>query len=225
VTEPFGPGQITVQVNEDSAAFGAKTFGTPVVVTDLGLPVLNPFAAENFEINGFPSIAVSHKGGEDRLAIVYAECRDTALGLCEHSEVEIATSPTGSPGTWAYHSVDAAGGSDFFPTVTADSVTGELLVGFWTTRYDPAQSSFDVIAAPVNPATGVASAAIRVTAQSIEPDNDSYFGSSFIGNYWGLAAYNGHAWAHYTSTQRQQRILGQGVPIPQQDNVLSAFAS
>jgi hypothetical protein len=223
VNEPFGGGQPTVQVNEASAAGGSTKFGTPVQVTDISLPVLNPFASENFSINGFPSIAVSHLG-VDRVSVVYAECRNTDVGLCEHSEVLLATSQTGAVGTWSIRAIAAAPvGSDFFPAVTADAVTGNVLVGFWSTRFDPGQSSFDVVAVPVNPATGAASPAIRVTAQSIEPDNDPFLGAQFIGSYWELAAYNGQAWAHYTSTQRLQRVLGQGIPIPQQDNVLSAF--
>jgi hypothetical protein len=97
-----------------------------------------------------------------------------------------------------------------------------VLVGFLTTRFDPAQHRFDVLVVPVNPATGAQSTAIRVTATSIEPDADGLFYPTF-GDYWQLAADNGVAWAHFTPTQRLQRIDGQGVPVPQQDNALARF--
>jgi len=222
IQQSFGSAA-TVRIEEASAPPNSAAFSRPVTVTQISLPVFNPFAAENFRINGLPVIAVSHVGGVDRIHIVYAECRAVALGICEHSDVVLATSRNGQAGTWSYRLMDAAGGSDFFPTVTADQVTGKLLVGFWSTRFDPGQNAYDVVAVPVNGATGAPSPAIRISATSIEPDSDPLLGPNFIGDYWELHAVNGKAWAHYTSTQRLQQLLGEGVPVPQQDNVLSVF--
>jgi hypothetical protein len=220
-----GPGSPpTMQISVASAPTGTTNFGTPVTVTQLANPVLNPVASEAFRMNGMPDIAVSHVGGVDRVHVVYAQCRNTALGICEHSEVVLASSRSGAQGTWAYSVVDPGASSDFFPTLTADQATGNLLVGFWTTRFDLGQHLFDVLAVPVNAASGAPGAAIRVTASSIEPDSDSLMGPFFIGDYWELAAVNGKAWAHYMSTQRLQQLFGQGVQIPQQDNVLSIFS-
>lgn len=227
VREPFGAGGATVQVNFASAPPGTLAFGSPVRVTVIDLPLLNPFASEVFQVNGFPDLAVSHVGGVDRLHIVFGECRTVSLGICEHSEAVLATSRTGGSGSWSLTPVDPGANSDFFPTVTADRVSGNLLVGFLTTRFDPAQHSYDVLAVPVNAASGAQSPAIRVTSLSIEPDNDSVidtFVPPSIGDYWELSAYSGTAWAHFTTTQRLQALLGQGVQVPQQDNALARFA-
>src|SRR5205823_352454 len=101
--------------------------------------------------------------------IAFAQCRAVVIGLCEHSDVILASSKTGNAGSWTFKAVAAAPtGSDFFPTATADSVTGNLLVGFWTTRYTAAQHAYDVVAVPVDAATGAQSTPIRVTSTSIE---------------------------------------------------------
>jgi hypothetical protein len=200
-------------------------FGPPVLVSQVEDALLNPMAAESFRINGFPEIAVTGSGPH-HVDIVYAEC-GTLMGtedICENSHVFLASSATAAIGTWTVKEIDpSTTGSDFFPTITTDQVTGTLLLGFWTTRYDPNLHSFDVVAVPVNPATGAVGNPIRVTPTSIEPDSDSMLGPSFIGGYSQLNAVNGTAYAHYTSTQRLQRLLGQGIPIPQQDNVISKF--
>ena len=223
ITQSFTSAQSTVQVNVTSAAPGTKSFGAPVAVTSISSPVLNPFDAESFRINAFPSLAVSTDAGVDRVNVAYGQCRATSQGICEHSEVMLATSKTGAFGSWSYHAVDASTGSDFFPVATADTVTGGLVVGYWTTRFDPQLHRYDAVAVPVNAATGVAAAPVRITTTSIEPDSDPLLGPSFIGDYWDIAVVNGTGWAHYTSTQRLQRLAGQGVPVPQQDNVLSVI--
>lgn len=216
--------QQTMQISVEKAPPSTTNFGPPVTVNQLGLPVFNPFASQTVRVNGMPEIAVSHVGGVDRVHVVYAQCRDVVLGICEHSEVVLASSRTAGQGTWSYSAIAPASASDFFPTLTVDQSTGKLLVGYWTTRFDVGQHAFDVVAVPFNAATGAQAAAIRVTTSSIEPDSDSMQGAFFIGDYSELAAFNGTAWAHYTSTQRLQQLFGQGVAIPQQDNVLSIFS-
>ncbi len=224
ISQPSGSNQASLRVNVASAAPGSLHFGSGVTVTQITLPVFNPFASETIQINGFPEIAVSHVGGVDRIHVVWGQCRDSVLDICEHSKVVLASSQTGAAGTWSIASIAPGAASDFFPTVTTDSVTGGLVVGFWSTRFDPQQHLFDVLAVPVDAASGTQSTPVRVSATSIEPDNDSLLDAFYIGDYWELTAVNGSGWAHYTSTQRLQRLLGQGVAIPQQDNVLDRFA-
>jgi hypothetical protein len=224
VSQFFGPGgfQSTMQVRFASSPSGSLKFGAPVTVTTVNQAIFGDLAGEIAFTDGFPVLAVGHVGGADRLEIAYGQCRAVAAFLCEHSETVLATSSTGAQGTWSFAAVDPGANSDFLPAITSDAATGTVLVGFLTTRFDPAQHRFDVLVVPVNPATGAQSTAIRVTATSIEPDADGLFYPTF-GDYWQLAADNGVAWAHFTTTQRLQRIDGQGVPVPQQDNALARF--
>jgi len=219
----FGSGQTGMSINFASAPPGKLRFSAPVEVTSVGQPIQQPFASEVTQVSGFPVLAVSHAGSVDRLHIVFGQCRAEALGICEHSESVLASSLKGSAGTWSFEPVGAGANSDFFQTITVDTTTGNLLVGFFTTRFDVAQHRYDVMAVPVDAASGTPSAPIRVTSSPIEPDNDTLSGPFFSGDYFGLTAANGTAWAHYTSTQRLQQLLGQGVPVPQQDNVLTRF--
>ncbi len=222
-TESFNyPAATSITVYLASANAAGTAFTSPVTVTQVSAAVGSPFASESVALSAYPVVAISRSGGVQRVHVVYGECRDVADGICEHSETILATSPSGAAGSFTYKAVDPApAGSDFFPTVTADQSAGTLLVGFWTTRYDAAQHSYDVLIVPVDPQTGAVSPAIRVTPTSIEPDNDPTLGAFSIGSYWELVTSGGTTWAHYTSTQRLQRLLGQGVPVPQQDNVLA----
>lgn len=43
---------------------------------------------------------------------------------------------------------------------------------------------------------------------------------AFIGDYIEVFAYNHTAWVHYNANYRQVRLLGEGVPVNQQDNFL-----
>jgi hypothetical protein len=216
----FGP--TTLQIKIASAPAGTLKFRSPVLVTQVDQPVLPPVASEIIQANGYPELAVSHVGGVDRLHIVFGRCRAEVLGICEHAETQLATSRTGATGTWSVKTIDPGANSDFLPALTVDASTGGLLAGFLTTRFDPAQQRFDVLAVPIDAATGAPSAAIRLTSTSIEPDNDSLIPYT-IGDYWELTASGGTAWAHFTTTQRTQKLLGQGVAIPQQDNALVRF--
>jgi len=60
----------------------------------------------------------------------------------------------------------------------------------------------------------------RLTSLSNESEADPVFGGLFIGDYIEVFAKGGKALVHYNANYRQVRLLGEGVPVPQQDNYL-----
>ena len=45
-------------------------------------------------------------------------------------------------------------------------------------------------------------------------------GGTFIGDYFEVAANNGTGYVHFNANYVSIRLLGEGFPIPQQDNFL-----
>jgi hypothetical protein len=60
----------------------------------------------------------------------------------------------------------------------------------------------------------------RVTTVSNETEADPILGGAFIGDYIQVDAVRGTAYVAYNANLKHERLLGQGVPIPQQDNYL-----
>ena len=60
----------------------------------------------------------------------------------------------------------------------------------------------------------------RVTPVSNEPEADPLLGGAFIGDYFEVAAEHGTGYVHFNANYVSIRLLGEGVPIPQQDNFL-----
>jgi hypothetical protein len=46
-------------------------------------------------------------------------------------------------------------------------------------------------------------------------------GGAFIGDYLEVTANRGRAWVHYNANERHVALLGEGLPVPQQDNYLT----
>jgi hypothetical protein len=61
----------------------------------------------------------------------------------------------------------------------------------------------------------------RVTRISNETEADPILGGAFIGDYLEVTANRGKAWVHYNANERHVALIGEGLPIPQQDNYLT----
>jgi hypothetical protein len=61
----------------------------------------------------------------------------------------------------------------------------------------------------------------RVTRISNEPEADPILRGVFIGDYFQIDANDGRVYVHYNANLRHVPLIGQGVPIPQQDNYLT----
>jgi len=62
---------------------------------------------------------------------------------------------------------------------------------------------------------------VRVTRISNEPEADPILHGTFIGDYFQIDAKAGRVCIHYDANLRHVPLVGQGVPIPQQDNYLT----
>ena len=60
----------------------------------------------------------------------------------------------------------------------------------------------------------------RLTPLSNDPEADPVLGGTFIGDYFEVAAHNGTGYVHFNANYVSIRLLGEGFPIPQQDNFL-----
>ena len=61
----------------------------------------------------------------------------------------------------------------------------------------------------------------RLTEDSNDPEADPLLGGTFIGDYIEVFAHDGVAWVGYNANYRFVPLLGDGVPVPQQDNYLA----
>ena len=53
-----------------------------------------------------------------------------------------------------------------------------------------------------------------------EADPAAAFGGTYIGDYIQVVAVDGSAYVHFNANYRSQSLLGEGSPIPQEDNYL-----
>jgi hypothetical protein len=61
----------------------------------------------------------------------------------------------------------------------------------------------------------------RVTRLSNEPEADPILHGAFIGDYFQIDLNAGRVYVHYNANSRHVALVGQGVPIPQQDHYLA----
>ena len=117
----------------------------------------------------------------------------------------------------------SAGGDNYFTTIASGGGGKPLAVAWFTNRHDPGfHNRQDVELATINPNTGAPTNRQRVTARSNETEADPILGGAFIGDYIQLSVQGGHAYIAYNASYRHLKLLGEGIPIPQQDNYLTS---
>ncbi len=115
----------------------------------------------------------------------------------------------------------SAGGDNYFPTIDADRGSGRVAVAWYTSRFDPVfHNRQDVELVSLDRATATVVRRQRVTRLSNEPEADPLLGGLFIGDYFEVAAEHGTGYVHFNANYVSIRLLGEGLPIPQQDNFL-----
>ena len=117
----------------------------------------------------------------------------------------------------------SVGGQNYFSTIDSDAVGRGIAVAWFTSRFDPQfDNKQDVELVSVDPDTLTVRSRQRLTPISNNPEADPYYaGFPFIGDYIEVALRDGIAYVHYNASYRRFRFVGQGIPIPQQDNFLS----
>ena len=100
-----------------------------------------------------------------------------------------------------------------------------MAIAYYTNRFDRAfHNRQDVELVSLNPASSKVTQRQRLrqrlTLLSNESEADPVLRGLFIGDYIEVFASKGSALVHYNANYRQVRLLGEGVPVPQQDNYL-----
>jgi hypothetical protein len=159
--------------------------------------------------------------GQPSLFVVWEHCLARLLGAsCEEPRINLARSD--DLGARWTRTVLSRGGDNYFPTISENRGGRVLAVAWYTNRHDRRfHSRQDVELASVDPNSGSVVKRQRLTPVSNETEADPLLQGLFIGDYFEVFALRGVAYVHYNANYRFVRVLGQGVPVPQQDNYLT----
>jgi hypothetical protein len=160
--------------------------------------------------------------GKPRVFVVWDACAVRLLGgtSCEEPQIKLKYSDDDGR-HWSDVKVLSVDGDNYFPTIADDPAGSQLAVAWFTNRRDTQfHNRQDVELATVTPNGAVTKRQI-ITRPSNETEADPLLGGFFIGDYFQVFAHNGTAYVHYNANYRQIQLLGEGVPIPQQDNFLT----
>jgi hypothetical protein len=124
--------------------------------------------------------------------------------------------------SWSRPRVISKSGDNYFPAISDEVGSPNFVVAYFTNRYDHVfHNRQDVELVTIDKATGDVVNRQRVTGVSNEPEADPILGGFFIGDYIDVHLLGGTAYVGYNANTRHVRVLGQGRPIPQQDNFLT----
>jgi hypothetical protein len=203
---------------------GATTFGPERVIfrEELPLPFGGHLHAVDFRTNTVPKNAVLMVHGVPRVFLVWDACRARPEDfLCEEPVIKLTHSDNDGA-SWTRPSVLSRGGDNYFPTIAAGST--RLAVAWYTNRFDPRFHNRQDVELATLTSSGVVTKLRRLTKVSNETEADPVLGGGFIGDYFEVAVHGRTAWVHFNANFRQIQFLGQGFPIPQQDNFLTRTA-
>lgn len=166
---------------------GGQTFSTPVAVT----PVFNELSFNStYRKDSFSALAVAPNNAND-VYLVYADQQGSKAG----AQVEFIRSTDGGATFTSPVAInDVASGQQFMPALTVDNL-GTIHASWFDTRNSPRTTSiYDIYATFSTDGGTTFHTNARVTATSLNAG-----GSSFIGDYAGIAAANGVAHPVWTS--------------------------
>jgi hypothetical protein len=209
------------------AKAGSTRFGPirDVVTDDLPLPFGGFLHANDFRIASVPKNEVlTMPDGHDRVFLIYDTCLVRILGgtVCEEPQIKLTYSDDDGR-TWSEPSVISEGGDNYFPTIAADRARGTLAAAWYTHRFDPVFHNRQDVELVTLDAGGAVQGRQRVTDVSNETEADPLLLGNFIGDYFEVFAHDGNVWVHFNANYRSIQWLGQGVPVPQQDNFLTVM--
>jgi len=197
-------------------------FGPTRIVATEPEPMIHFLHANSYIAGGFtiPKNDVKMVHGHPRLFVVWESCLTRLFGVCEEPRINLARSDDFGA-RWT-RTVLSHGGDNYYPTISEDRGGPTLAVAWYTNRHDQVfHNRQDVELASVDPSTGTVVNRQRLTPVSNETEADPFLRGLFIGDYFEVFAQRGVAYVHYNANYRSVRVLGQGVPIPQQDNYLT----
>ena len=202
---------------------GSTDFGPARLVAraplNLGIAGLH---ANDLRASTYPKNTVAMVGGRPKVFVTWEECEVRTVGdsVCVEPQVKIRSSDDRGA-TWGPTRVVSEAGDNYFPTIDTDASTGRVMVAYHTTRYDPQfHNRYDIELATVSARTGQVLDRQRLTQVSNDPEADPLLGGAFIGDYIEVYAEAGRTLVHYNANYMSIPTVGEGPPIPQQDNFL-----
>ncbi|CAN5618167.1 hypothetical protein BH24ACT26_BH24ACT26_23140 [soil metagenome] len=205
------------------APAGSTEFGPERVVyeEDLAIPFGGFLHANDFRVATYPKNEVKTVNGHARAYVVWDACRYRLLdNVCEEAVIKLTYSDNDGA-TWSPVKTVSAGGDNYFPTIADNSGDSRLAVAWFTNRFDRIfHNRQDVELATVH-RSGRVTKRQRLTRPSNESEADPLLGGFFIGDYIEVDVEHGVAYVGYNANYRHVRVLGEGFPIPQQDNYLA----
>ena len=199
---------------------GSTQFGPARIVATEPKPAVAFLHANSFRAQTIPKNDVKLVHGHPRVFVVWEGCRTSIFGVCEEPRINLARSADFGA-SWR-RTVLSVGGDNYFPTISEDRGGAALAVAWYTNRHDRRfHSRQDVELASVDPGSGTVVNRQRLTPVSNETDADVALQGRFIGDYFEVFARRGVAYVHYNANYRLVRVLGQGIPVHQQDNYLT----
>jgi hypothetical protein len=217
----------TFTVKARIAPAGSTTFGPTRIVSRETNPI--PFGgfmhANDWRVATYPKSIAPKVNGRERLFVLWDRCRFRLLdSTCEESEIVMSQS-TNDGRDWSQPKTISTGGDNYFPAVSDEVGNRRFVVGWFTNRFDRIfHNRQDVEVVTVNGGTGNVVKRQRVTKVSNESEADPLLGGFFIGDYIDVHLIKGRVYVGYNANYRSIRVLGQGFPIPQQDNYVSVVA-
>lgn len=178
--------------------------------------------ANDFRLGGSMLVnTVKVVEGHPRVFASWTDCEARVLdGICEEARVNLVHSDNFGQ-TWSpSRIISKRRGDSYWPSLDTDPVSGAVVAAYYTNRYDPIFHNRQDVEIVRLSNDGRVVHRSRVTPISNETEADPLLGGFFIGDYIEVSIDRGTAYVHYNANEQHQRLLGLGVPIPQQDNYL-----
>lgn len=207
---------------------GSTHFSAPRLVVPQFNRILRGHPLGSLHANDFRLIGtlfqntVKMVSGHPRVFDAWAECRSEILGLtvCEEPQIHLTYSDDFGK-TWSKPSIISEGGDNYFVSLDTDPTTGVIVAAYYTNRYDPIFHNRQDVEVVTLTDNGRVLQRLRATQVSDETEADPLLRGAFIGDYIEVSADHGIAYVGYNANERSEKLLGTGVPVPQQDNYLT----
>jgi hypothetical protein len=161
--------------------------------------------------------------GKPRIYVTWERCTARLDQICEEPKIMLTWSADQGR-TWSTPRPISARGDNYFSELDTDPATGAIVGAWYTNRFDPIFHNRQDVELVRLRNNGTVASRVRVTKISNETEADPLLGGVFIGDYLEVTANRGRAWVHYNANERHVALLGEGLPIPQQDNYLTRVA-
>lgn len=208
------------------APAGSTNFGPTRVVysEDKAIPFGGKLNANDFRVATYPKNTVAEVGDQPRVFVTWDACSVRVLGetVCEGAVVKLTWSDDRGR-TWHRPVPVSVRGQNYFPTIDYDRQRKQVAIAYFTSRYDLGFDNRQDVELVTRDAATPAHFGdrLRITSVSNEPEADPILGGRFIGDYIEVVAQRGNAYVHYNANYESIPLLGEGRPIPQQDNFIA----